>query len=79
MTTAAAAGQKVGQFRGGGAGGGIIVRREKTALGAARTYLVNTVKDWVNGESQRLGLGVTAYAAANSSNVILTMGTAGEA
>eukprot|EP00983_Pelagomonas_calceolata_P084741 1156420-Pelagomonas_calceolata.AAC.2 len=78
-SAAAAARQKVQQFWGGGAGGGVILRREKTALGAAWTYLVTTVKDRVNGESQRLGLGVTAYAAANSSNVLLTMGTAGEA
>jgi len=78
MGTAAAAGHKVQQCRSSGVGG-LLVRREKTALGGARTFLVTAIKDRVNAESQRLGLGVTAYAATNASNVLLTMGTVRDA
>ena len=77
MTTAQAAQQRVQQWKAAGREGqGFIIRRERTALGAMRAWVLTEIVKGVEGELGRMRRGdVKIFRAPNHSNILLSMGT----
>jgi hypothetical protein len=77
MTTAQAAQQRVQQWKAAGREGqGFIIRRERTALGVMRAWVLTRIVKGVEGELGRMRRGdVRIFRAPNHSNILLSMGT----